>query len=86
MEWGAAVAAIFGVIAVLLKAYISRQPERERDDHEKEIQTGRQDIVAGDVGAVESRIDGLLADQAGPGDSATGEPSAEDVEGRIGRL
>jgi hypothetical protein len=68
MEWGAAVVSILGIIAVLLKAYVARKPQRDEARHEKEIQQGRRDIAEGDADAVSARIDGLLT--SAPGDTS----------------
>jgi len=67
METGA-IAAIFGVIALLLKAYFSGKPERdERKEADAQAQ-GRKDIVDGNVDAVSARIDGLFEeDNSGAG-------------------
>jgi hypothetical protein len=85
MEWGAAVVSILGIIAVLLKAYVARKPERDEARHEKEIQQGRRE-ADGDGGALELRADRLLDDETSPGDGDAGGESAEDVERRISQL
>jgi hypothetical protein len=65
--WGA-IAAIAGVIAVLLKAYLAKEPQRDEARHEKEIQQGRQDILDGDADAISRRVDRLPS----PANSDTG--------------
>jgi hypothetical protein len=66
MEWAAAVVSILGIIAVLLKAYVARKPERDEARHERDIQQGREDILKGDSDSVTSRIDGLPSSGSGP--------------------
>jgi hypothetical protein len=75
--WGA-IAAIAGVIAVLLKSYLAKEPQRDEARHEKEIQQGRQDILDGNADDVESRIDRLSS----PANSDTGGISDDEATSR----
>lgn len=80
MEWAAVISGALTIIALLLKAYLNRD---KNDEQTEAIQEKRQDIVDGDVAAIESRIDELLTNADG---SAAGIESAEDAERRIGNL
>lgn len=84
MEWGAAIASIFGVILLLLKQWQAKKPERDKEKTHDETQDGRQALYDGDVPAIEHRIDIVL--QEGGGHSPSGVESAEDIERRISRL
>jgi len=68
MEWGAAIAAVFGVLLWMLKEWQAGNPERQKEKRDDEIQQGRTDIATGNAPAVSDRIDRLLA--SGPGDIA----------------
>lgn len=56
--------------------------QRPKDKY-NDAQNSRQDVVDGDISAIESDVDRLLVATS---NSVTGEPSAEDVERRIGQL
>lgn len=64
------------IIAALLKWHLGRDKTYEA------LQLGRQDIQNGNTGAVSARVDRVLADQTGTGNSA-GSESTEDVERRL---
>jgi len=68
------VSALIGIIALLM--------QRPKDKY-NDAQNSRQDVVDGNVSAIESDIDRLLV---GTNNSVTREPSAEDVERRISQL
>jgi hypothetical protein len=76
---GAIITAVLTIGAALIKWWAGKAPERAADA----IQQGRQDVVDGNSDAVSARIDGMLQ---GSSDSATGEPSEEDIQRRIGQL
>lgn len=82
----ALITAALGVIAILLEMWVQNNPQRKKEAEDAAILQGRADIVSGNVGAVESRVDGLLAGETGTADSAVGLESAEDVERRISQL
>lgn len=65
MEWGAAIAATIGIIALVLKQYYAGAPERVEEKRDEEIQQGRTDIADGDIDAVNERIDRLLGSEDG---------------------
>ena len=67
MEWGAAIAAAIGIIALVLKQYYAGAPNRMEEERDEDIQQGRRDIADGDVDAVNERIDRLLpSEDSGP--------------------
>lgn len=66
MEWGAAIAALLGIILLVLKQWQANQPTRDQEQRNEEIQQGRADINNGDADAVSGRIDGLLSRQPLP--------------------
>jgi len=66
MEWGAAVAAVFGLLLYILKRYDTGQPKRDQEARHDQIQQGRKDIAAGDVAAVSDRIDRLFTESDHP--------------------
>jgi len=68
------VSALIGIITLLM--------QRPKDKY-NDAQNSRQDVVDGNVPAIESDIDRLLV---GTNSSAAREPSAEDVERRISQL
>ena len=82
MEWAAAVAALLGVVGILLKMYIANAPYRAMEKTYDEIEKGRQDIANGDSDAVSSRIDKLLTQER----DITGKPSSVVTGERIGTL
>ena len=86
MDWIGLLSGLAAIAAALIKIWMDNAPERLKAAEDAKTQQGRTDIVVGDVGALESRIDGVLAGEAGTADSATGVESAEDVERRIGQL
>jgi hypothetical protein len=72
---------LVAIIGLAKWYYAQQQTEAARY---AELQKGRSDIVNGNVGAVESRIDRLLV---GSNPSTVGHlPSAESLERRIGSL
>jgi hypothetical protein len=73
---GAIITAVLTIGAALIKWWAGKAPERAADA----IQQGRRDLVDGNVDNVQRRIDGLLQ---GSSDSATGEPSEEDITRRL---
>jgi len=79
----ALIGSLLGIAAVLLEAYMQRRPQREKEDADEKTQSGRNDLVAGNVDAVVLRVDSLLTDS---GCSTTRVESAEDIERRIGQL
>lgn len=79
MEWGPAIAALFGVLLWLLKTWASGEAEREQEQHHDAIQQGRTDIADSDVSAVSERIDRLLMESS----NTTGQPGGEITAGRI---
>ena len=58
------VAALIGLIVLVVELYRESSPERKADKREEEILQGRQDIVDGDADAVQRRLDQLLRDDA----------------------
>lgn len=68
------VSALIGIITLLM--------QRPKDKY-NDAQNNRQDVVNGNVPAIESDIDRVLV---GTNSSSAGEPSAEDVERRISQL
>ena len=68
------VSALIGIIALLM--------QRPKDKY-NDAQNNRQEVVDGNVSAIESNVDRLLV---GTNSSPAGEPSAEDVERRISQL
>lgn len=83
MEWAAVIASVLGIILVALKQWAANSPAREKEAADEKIQQGRQDIVSGNVDAMQQRIDSVR--DSGNG-SFTGCESAEDVERRISKL
>lgn len=65
MEWGTAIAAIIGIIALMLKQYYAGAPKRVEEQRDDEIQQGRRDIADGDIDAVNERVDRLLPSEDG---------------------
>jgi len=79
------VAGLGGLLTLWLKEYFSADnvaARKEEAAHEA-VQEGRQDLVSGNVAAIESRIDSVCDGSSG---SAAGLESAEDVERRISQL
>lgn len=83
MEWGAVIAGLVTIAGLLVKAWLTSAPERQKEAENEAIQKGRADLVDGNVDAIESRIDRLCNGSSG---SVAGLESAEDIEGRISRL
>lgn len=81
MEWAPVIATILGIVLWGLKRYAAKKAET--DANEKQ-QQGRQDIVSGNVDAVQSRIDSVCS--GAENNSNAGVKSAEDAQRRISRL
>jgi hypothetical protein len=79
MEWGAAVAAVFGLLLYILKRYDAGKPGRDSEARDEAIQQGRRDILDSNVAAVNDRIDRLL-DQS---DHTPGQSSGPVTSGRL---
>ena len=84
MEWAAVIASVLGIILVALKQWAANSPAREKEAANEKIQQGRQDIVSGNVDAMQQRIDGLLNDTNSNSDA--GIKGAEDAQRRISQL
>lgn len=50
---------VLGIASLILNIYISNSPKRREEERNAEIEKGREDIVNGNVDAVEQRIDRL---------------------------
>ena len=77
----ALVSSIFGVIALLLEIWMQNRPTPQEKRYAN-LQTGRQDIAAGDVDAVNGRIDRLLSLTDGA-DNPPGQQHDQIAPGRI---
>ena len=89
MEWGPILAGVLAIAGILLKIYVAKKPARDERKRKDVIQEGRQDIVDGNVGAVESRIDGLLDEAGGSNAGSAGGEShggADNIAGRLADL
>lgn len=80
----AMISSIFAVLALLLEIWMQNRPTAEEKRY-ADIQEGRQDIAAGDVAAVNGRIDRMLSVPAGAGNTP-GEQCSEITPGRIGAI
>lgn len=65
MEWGAALAGLFGILLLVLREYIANQPGRTQEVTDHGNQQGRIDIATGNVDAINDRGDELLSLPAG---------------------
>lgn len=83
MEWGAAIASLLGIILLVLKQWQANQPKRDKEAAYEDLQQGRKDIAAGDVAAVNGRIDRLLSQ---PGSNTAGQRSTPVTAERISAL
>ena len=61
-ELAGAITAILGVIALIVKAYLAKEPERQEKADETREQANRKALATGDVDAVQRRIDDILSD------------------------
>lgn len=82
MEIGAAITAILGVLAALIKLYISKSPERERKRDEKAAQKLRNAVETGDVVNVNAAVDGVPKET---GDSS-GQCNDSDIARRLAEI
>ena len=80
----AAVTAFLGIVSVLLELWVKQAPARDKEREDARNQKGRQAVIAGDVDAVQQRIDGLLSEVQG--DSSAGKQSDESISERFSAL
>lgn len=82
MEWGAVIAAVAGLLLYVLKRYDAGKPKRDKEARHDQIQQGRKDIAAGDVAAVNDRIDRLFTES----DRPAGQPGRPVTAGRLSAI
>jgi hypothetical protein len=87
MEFGAIITGLASIAGLLLKWWLDKAPQRNKEQRYEEIQQGRQDIAVNDTAAVNSRIDKLLVLEADSADHDNGHlGSDEDTQRRIADL
>lgn len=63
--WGAAITAVFTVAALLLQAWASSAPQRNKEQKDEETQADRAAIGSGDAVALGAAIDSVPATSTG---------------------
>lgn len=76
------VTGLIGLFTLWLRDYLANSKARDYEDKQKV----RDIVVSGNATDVASVIDRLLSAERLQNSAAAGEPSAEDVEGRLGKL
>jgi len=79
--WEPIITGVLTIIGLLLKAWMDKAPQRAKENQDDATQGGRANLAAGNVGAVNDRIDVLLSDE--PTSGLAGEHDSGDLLGRV---
>ena len=84
--WVSVLSIIAYLVPFILEAWKSGTLGRKEEADYEKTQRGRSDIVNGNTGALELRVDRLLANQARSSNSVAGLPNTADAQKRLDAL